>query len=159
MVKRLLSRAWRIIPARVRRAAVRAVEPTFTVATGAVVLDDTGRVLLLEHVFRPGNPWGIPGGFIENGEQPEDAIRRELREEIALEVDALELAFVRTLAVTKQVEIVFVARAAGEASPRSVEIVSHAWYEAERLGAVLSRDQREIVERALASPRCPRVDR
>ena len=59
----------------------------------AVVLDDGGRILLAR---RAGDPergkWDLPGGFLEEGEHPLDALVRELREETGLEVEPLGLA-------------------------------------------------------------------
>lgn len=125
------------------------IEPHFTVTAGAVVLDGRGRVLLLEHVFRMGSGWGIPGGFINRGEQPEDALRRELREEIGLELERIELAFVRTLKQPSQVEIIFRCTPRGQASPQSLEIKHAAWFALDELPLGIERDQRRVIERAL----------
>ncbi len=54
-------------------------------ATRALVLDPAGRVLLVRFRFPHGPVWAPPGGGIHPGETPEQAIRRELREETGLE--------------------------------------------------------------------------
>jgi len=57
----------------------------------AGVLLEQGRVLLTQR--KPGThlegTWELPGGKIEPGEDPRDALRRELREEIGIEVEVL----------------------------------------------------------------------
>ncbi|HYP02238.1 MAG TPA: NUDIX hydrolase [Pyrinomonadaceae bacterium] len=152
MWKKLLGTLWRGSPKRVRRWGVWLVEPRFLVTVGAVVLDEGGRVMLLNHEFRAGSGWGIPGGFLEGGEQPAEALRRELREEIGVELDALELIHVRTLRRPQQVEIHFRCRvrAGKRATPQSMEINSVGWFEADRLPPELSDDQRRIIKHALA---------
>ena len=151
MLKRLLGALWRRAPVGVRRWGVHLLEPRFTVTAGAVVVDEWGRVLLLEHFFRAGSGWGIPGGFMEKGEQPEETLRRELREEVGLELESAEIAFVRTLAGPQQVEIIFRCRPRGPLGRCSREIKSADWYALDQLPPALSRDQREIIGRALAN--------
>src|ERR687893_1043610 len=107
MLKGLLAGVWRGSPRFVKRAGVWLTQPRFAVTAGAVVSDERGRVLLLRHVLRKGSGWGIPGGFLNAGEQPEEAIRRELREETGLALEAVELAFIRALGNVHQVEIIF----------------------------------------------------
>ena len=51
----------------------------------ALVLRD-GKVLLAQRAVEPFHgAWDIPGGFLENGEHPQDGVVRELREETGLE--------------------------------------------------------------------------
>jgi 8-oxo-dGTP diphosphatase len=152
MLKGMLGALWRHAPKSLRRGAIRLTQARFMVTAGAVVSDAEGRVLLLHHRFRAGSGWGIPGGFIEKGEQPEDAIRRELREEVGLELESARVAFARTLKRPTQVEIIFRcrARAGGVApAPQSMEIKSVAWFKPDELPPELSRDQCRLIERAL----------
>src|SRR5262245_17429300 len=45
------------------------------------------RILLTKRAFPPyAGTWDLPGGFLEAGERPEQALRRELREELGLAV-------------------------------------------------------------------------
>jgi ADP-ribose pyrophosphatase YjhB (NUDIX family) len=121
------------------------------VTVGAVVLDERGRVMLLKHEFRTGSGWGIPGGFLEKGEQPLEALRRELREEVGVELDTAEIAHVRTLNPPQQVEIHFRCRVRGAegATPQSMEINSVGWFAPDALPSELSQDQRRIIKHAL----------
>lgn len=55
----------------------------------AVIQDGEGRFLLARR--RPGTHleglWEFPGGAMEDGESPDGALRRELREELGVEVE------------------------------------------------------------------------
>jgi ADP-ribose pyrophosphatase YjhB (NUDIX family) len=62
-------------------------EPT----ASALCVDERGRVLLARRANEPlKGYWDLPGGFLEEGEHPLDALRRELREETSLEVEPLD---------------------------------------------------------------------
>ena len=59
----------------------------------AALVDDRGRVLVQR---RPAGKalaglWEFPGGKVEPGESPEGALVRELREELAINIDATAL--------------------------------------------------------------------
>ncbi|HKG14494.1 MAG TPA: NUDIX hydrolase [Pyrinomonadaceae bacterium] len=153
MLKSLAAKAWRGAPLFVRRAGVWLTQPRFAVTAGAVVCDERGRVLLLKHVLRKGSGWGVPGGFLKSGEQPEEAIRRELREETGLALDSLELAFVRTLKGVRQVEVIFRARMKSGALAgveKGFEIDRAEWFEPDSLPDSVGPDQHRIIGRALS---------
>lgn len=155
MLNDLLGVIWRRAPKALRRWTVRFSHPRFAVTAGAIVTDSRGRVLLLKHRFRPGSGWGLPGGFIEQGEQPGEALRRELREEIGLEVEQLKLFAVRAFKKPKQVEIVFMAQALGSPEELSFEIQEAVWFLPGEFPKELPPDQSELIKRALndgASP-------
>jgi NADH pyrophosphatase NudC (nudix superfamily) len=114
-----------------------------------MLFDADGRILLLEHVFRADRGWGMPGGFIAKGEQPEEALRRELREEASIEIADVRFLFSRTLRKLKQVELYFLARVVGDPIPSSFEIKQAKWFALTDLPPDLSRDQRGLIERAL----------
>lgn len=54
-------------------------------AARAVVLDPDDRILLVRFEFPNAGLWGTPGGGVDEGETHEQAIRRELAEEIGLD--------------------------------------------------------------------------
>ena len=53
------------------------------VAAGALFFDDQGRVLLVHPTYK--DTWDIPGGYVERGESPAAACRRELKEELGID--------------------------------------------------------------------------
>jgi NAD+ diphosphatase len=57
----------------------------------ALCLDGDRRLLLARRAHEPFRGlWDTPGGFVEEDENPLDALRRELREETGLEIEPLE---------------------------------------------------------------------
>ncbi|ARF59598.1 NUDIX domain-containing protein [Streptomyces gilvosporeus] len=51
-------------------------------AAGALFFDDQNQVLLVKPSYKP--KWEIPGGYIERGESPMAACRREVEEELGI---------------------------------------------------------------------------
>ena len=59
-------------------------------AVGAIIVDQEGRVLLITRAKDPGKgKFGMPGGFVDPGEQLEVALRREVLEEINLTASSI----------------------------------------------------------------------
>ena len=59
----------------------------------AAVIEEQGKVLIARRKVgdRFGGRWEFPGGKIEPGELPEEALKRELREELDIEVQVGDL--------------------------------------------------------------------
>ncbi len=84
-LRRLALRAYRVMPAGPSHLVTRAIFPSSTVGAVAVIEWD-GRVLALRQTHRTG--LSLPGGHIDRGEQPHEALVREVREETGLQVTA-----------------------------------------------------------------------
>jgi 8-oxo-dGTP diphosphatase len=151
MLRDLAESAWRRAPKVLRRWSVRLTNARFTVTAAGIISNSEDRVLLLKHRFRTGSGWGIPGGFIEADEQPEEGLRRELREEIGLELQTVRLYKARTFKGTRQIEIIFYGRTEGVATPQSQEIKKAGWFALDSLPEGLPPDQRHLIKDVLQS--------
>jgi NAD+ diphosphatase len=59
-------------------------------AVAGVIVDEPGRMVVLVRGKEPGKgKWDLPGGFVDPGDTAEGALRREVREEIGLEVTGM----------------------------------------------------------------------
>ena len=56
------------------------------VSADAVIRNEAGRVLLVDPGYKPG--WDLPGGMAEANESPTECIRREVKEELGLDLHA-----------------------------------------------------------------------
>lgn len=63
--------------------------PLILPGSSVVLVDAAGRILLIERAET--GDWGLPGGFMDPGESFEDTAHREVREELGLGIEQLEL--------------------------------------------------------------------
>ena len=60
-------------------------------AVAAVIVNEKGEVLLTRRAFNPGKGMlDLPGGFIDPMESAEEAIRREIKEELNLDIEEMQ---------------------------------------------------------------------
>lgn len=147
MLKKSVGLIWGKTPYFLRVRIIRATQPKFTVSVAAIIVNEKSEVLLLDHVLRPFFNWGIPGGFIKAGEQPETAVSREIREETGLELKDVKMIRVRT--TRRHVEILFRANASGEAEVKSHEINGLGWFRVGEMPERMSRTQKLLIEQVL----------
>lgn len=134
MMRRLHLVALRVfqrLPTSARRRVVRSIAPGYTVGAMCRIERDDGHVLLVQLSYR--NRWGVPGGLLKRGEDPAAAARREVLEEVNLEVELVGVPVAQVDAEARRVDLVFVARPApGQdpdlARPSSPEIEAARWF-------------------------------
>ena len=105
-----------------------------TVVVAAAVLVEQSRVLLTQR--RAGThlagAWEFPGGKVEAGEDPREALRRELSEELGIAATAgeiLDVTFHRYEDAHKAVLLLFfeATRDAGSPDPRALDVAAFRW--------------------------------
>ena len=84
----------------------------------------------------------------EDVEAALEALKRELREEIDVEVETAKIFTARSFRKPRQVEVLFLCRITGAAKPRTMEVERAEWFSIHSLPDGLPRDQRLLVERA-----------
>jgi 8-oxo-dGTP diphosphatase len=111
---------------------------TVTVAAGVLV--ERGQVLLTQRKAggHLAGAWEFPGGKVEAGEDPREALRRELREELGIETtvgEIVDVTFHRYVEADKAVMLLFfeASLCAGSPAPRAVDVAAFEWATAEAL--------------------------
>jgi ADP-ribose pyrophosphatase YjhB (NUDIX family) len=84
---RLTSAARRAAPAGRRPGTPDLLTPRHALGAGALVRDADGRILLIQQTYQRPPVWLPPGGWVDRGETPQQAARREVREELGIAVE------------------------------------------------------------------------
>lgn len=126
----------------------RLIAPRYTIGVIGVLLDARReRVLLVEHVFHPTVPWGLPGGWLDRGEDPARAVEREFLEETGLRVRALcPVQTERVPVLRGQMDIVYLCRLAddNQTIKLSFELLDYRWAPVDALPPLLEAQTRAI---------------
>ncbi|HKJ11573.1 MAG TPA: NUDIX domain-containing protein [Ornithinimicrobium sp.] len=92
------------LPERLKRVLVRAGTPHYTVGAVCAVQHDQA-VLMLSQPHRAG--WSLPGGLLETGETPTEAVVREVLEETGLRIDPGDQVAVGVHPEGQSVDVIF----------------------------------------------------
>lgn len=128
---RFALRCYQRLPVLGRRWVVRTIAPSYTVGAMCIIERQDGSLLFIRHSYR--SRWGVPGGLLNRREEPAVAARREVREEVGLDVELVGEPVVVVDAVPQRVDLVYRARLAAGADlddvrPVSAEIAEARWF-------------------------------
>ncbi|HJU69077.1 MAG TPA: NUDIX hydrolase N-terminal domain-containing protein [Gemmatimonadaceae bacterium] len=123
------------------------------VGADAAIFDDEGRILLVER--SDDRCWGLPAGWVDPNEAPWNTVRREAREELALEIEPVQLVDVMFRPASAQygphavVSVVYLSEVrAGEIAP-SHEVLAARYWAIDQV-PVWHKDHRKFAEAAHA---------
>jgi NAD+ diphosphatase len=107
--------------------------PRVSPAMMALVIRD--REILLARAPRfPGSMYSALAGFVEPGETIEDCVRREVREEVGIDVDGIEYFSSQSWPFPHSLMVAFTAHyAGGELTPDPAEIADARWFSVDAL--------------------------
>lgn len=145
MLKRILLKIWRVLPLWLQVAASRLIRPLFQVFAAAVIFDEGRNILLVKSTYNRFHPWGLPGGSLEYGEHPEEAIIREVMEETHLTVCIQKLLLVSSW-TPDRVGLYYLCRITGGTFSPSDEVSEFAFFSLDALPDVRPLD-RDMIKR------------
>jgi NAD+ diphosphatase len=126
-------------PGELARACPNCGALHFPRITPAVIMlvEREGRVLLARNRSFRGPFFSVLAGFVEPGETLEEAVAREIREEVGIEVEDIRYFASQAWPFPSQLMIGFVARhRSGEIAPQDSEILEAGWFGPEELPAL-----------------------
>ncbi|MEL7674963.1 MAG: NUDIX hydrolase [Chloroflexota bacterium] len=130
------------------QAVYRLWQPRFSVGVVGIVLDPTGeRVLLVEHLFHPQRPWGLPGGWIARDEDPARTAEREIFEETGLHVRAVRpVLALRSPQLRRHLDLVYLCQPEDGPQPirLSHELLGYRWAPLDALPPLVAFHERAI---------------
>jgi ADP-ribose pyrophosphatase YjhB (NUDIX family) len=96
MIKIFLLKIWRVFPVWLQEVLSRVIRPLFQVFAVAVIFNQDKQILLVKSTYQRVHSWGLPGGSLDYGESPEDAVVREILEEAGLNIEIKKLLLVKS---------------------------------------------------------------
>lgn len=148
--KRQMAR-WMHIPGlhRLMVWAIYLIVPRHRVGINLVVLNEHGQILLLKHVFHPYAPWGLPGGWLNRGEAPQDCALRELREETGLTAVLDQVLVLQRNSEMPQLGAIYLAFAQTQPLQLSSEIIEARWFDPDALPQPLTAITKKAITTAV----------
>ncbi len=134
----LLYRLWAWVPVPVQYLLQYLLSPKATMGVSALVTREDGRVLVVHHTYRRPS-WGFPSGMVDRGEQPEDALHRELDEELGLRATGRTLLYADHNAARRHLTLYYRVTVVGTPRQDGIETDAYQYIALRDLAALTGR--------------------
>jgi len=115
---------------------IRFFRPKYSLGAVGVIFNSQSQVLLVEHVFHPKTPWGLPGGWTNRKEDPSQTVIRELHEELSVHVTIERVVSVQVL--HNHVDVAYLCHTTDHIGKLSDELLSYQWFDIDKMPRILS---------------------
>lgn len=105
----------------------RLIQPRYSIGVVGIIFNEQDEVLLVEHVFHPTSPWGLPGGWIGRNESPQTAVQRELQEELAIHITVGQVILMDSTK-HQHLDIAYLCTSQDSVGELSYELLDYGWY-------------------------------
>ncbi|MBT3315926.1 MAG: NUDIX hydrolase [Anaerolineae bacterium] len=140
-MKHFLLKIWKALPPKLKIFFFHLLRPKYMVAVAAIVFDKNGKVLLGKHTYRKCCSWGILAGNLEYGEDPKNAIVRELREETGLEIRVEQLLKAVSAKEDHHISLIYACKIVDGVFQPSAEISAIEYFSPDELPKMLSTEK------------------
>lgn len=148
-MKSLLIKIWKLLslPKGIQLFFMRLFESQFLVGVTGIIFNDKNEILLFKHTYRQ-HAWSLPGGYVQSGEHPKEALEREIKEESNLVVSADTQLKTRTDRDSARLDMCYVGVFIGGEFTPSKEVSEYGFFTHDKM-PLLRKNQVLLIDEAL----------
>jgi 8-oxo-dGTP diphosphatase len=123
------------------------------VAVGGIIIKEKKILLVLRRDEPDRNKWAIPGGKLELNETIEEGLKREMKEELSVDIEVRELAGISEFISLNfhYIIIDYICNPLGENIKTGSDALDAAYFDLENLGNTVNDSTREFIKKLNSS--------
>jgi ADP-ribose pyrophosphatase YjhB (NUDIX family) len=134
-----LSKSWQLF-------IMNIFQTRFLVGTTGIIFNDQKEILLFKHTYRS-HAWSLPGGYLEKGEHPREALEREIKEESGFVISIDDSLKTRTDRNYARLDLCYTGVLIGGEFTPSHEVTQYGFFALDNL-PLLRKNQLFLIEEA-----------